>query len=110
MANWVYIIETNCTDPAKEKEVNDFYVNVHMRDVLESPGFLTAKRCVNQNPAPGQGKFISIYEIESDDVDKTVDTMQKNMTTKPFPVRQYLEVVRRTLYSQIGPTLHRKDG
>jgi len=30
MEKWVYFVHTNCLDPAREKEFNDWYDKVHL--------------------------------------------------------------------------------
>jgi len=78
MEKWIMLVYTNCTDPSREKEFNDWYDNTHVADVLEVPGFLNATRYANNNPSEGTGRFLAIYEIETEDIGKTMAALQEN--------------------------------
>ena len=74
------LVFTNCADPAREKEFNDWYDNTHVPDVLETPGFVTCTRYqLAGDPGPGQAKFLSVYEVESDDLASTMAGLQQRV-------------------------------
>ncbi len=77
MERWLLTVESNCCDPSREKEFNDWYNKIHLPDILETPGFVRAVRYENTNPAEGQGKFIAMYEIETDDLASTLAQFDK---------------------------------
>ncbi|MFC2066106.1 hypothetical protein ACFLUO_03455 [Chloroflexota bacterium] len=72
MEKWISMVETFCTDPSREKEFNDFYNNTHLPDVLKTPGFMAARRYAIKESRYGRGKYLTIFEIETDDIDKTI--------------------------------------
>jgi len=72
MERWLLTIESNCCDPSREEEFNTWYDTVHVPDILETPGFVRAIRYENTNPAEGQGKYVALYEIETDDLARTL--------------------------------------
>ena len=72
MYRWINIVETDCVDSSREEEFNDWYDNIHLPDVFQSPGFISATRCVIAEQREGRGKYLTIYEIETDDIDKTM--------------------------------------
>ncbi len=72
MEKWINTVEVLLTDPSREKEFNDFYNNMHLPDVLKTPGFMAARRFVIKEPRNGRGKYFSIYEIETDNIDETM--------------------------------------
>ncbi len=72
MARWILNVETNCADPKREKEFNDWYDRTHLFDVLETPGMVRASRYEYINPPEGQPKFMAMYEVETEDMDKTM--------------------------------------
>ena len=72
MEKWLLVVETNCIQPEKENEFNEWYNNTHVPDVLKTPGFVRATRYENSNPAEGRGKYQALYEIETDDLGKTM--------------------------------------
>ncbi|MCJ7522191.1 MAG: hypothetical protein MUP21_08255 [Dehalococcoidia bacterium] len=111
MQKWLLTVESNCSDPSKEKELNDWYDNVHLPDILETPGFLCAARYENTNPAEGQGKFIAMYEIETGDLEKTMTVFSENVNSKAAQGRMsdLVIAVGGGLYRQITPPMKRKQ-
>ncbi len=109
MARWLYMIHSNCADPARETEFNQWYDQVHIPDVLTTPGFLRAWRFENHKPGPGEGKFVAAYEIESDDIDSTLavlmaDVAQRRAQGRSSPL---LKVTGRNLYRLTSPAQSR---
>ncbi len=41
MERWLLVVETNCTDPSREKEFHQWYDNTHIPDLLTTPGVLS---------------------------------------------------------------------
>jgi hypothetical protein len=59
--------------PAREQEFNDWYDNVHVHDLLkEEKAFMAASRYQAAHPQNGQGKFVALFELETDDIEKTM--------------------------------------
>ena len=79
MAKWLLVAYTDSADPSREAEFNEWYDKTHLPDVMQSPGLVRATRYVNTDPEAGPGKFLATYEIESDDIDKTMATFQKRL-------------------------------
>jgi len=79
MEKWINMVEMHVTDPSREKEVNDWFQNIHLPDLLKTPGFVSAKRYVMKEPRNGRGKFVAIYEIETDDIEKTLELRKQYM-------------------------------
>lgn len=74
----------------REDEYNDWYDHVHLVEVLQVPGFVAAQRFSAGEPMPGREgpprKYLSIYEIEADDVHTALGNLSKavagmNMST-----------------------------
>jgi hypothetical protein len=102
MAKYVIEVGTNCKDPAKEAEYNDWYNNIHLPDVLETPGFVRATRYENTEAGKGQAKFIALYEVETDDIDAFMKANNANMAekTKAGRISDQLVLVSRALYKE----------
>lgn len=81
MARWLLAVETNCADPSRETEFAEWYDNTHLQDVLEPPGILTGARYENLDPSAGRGKFLALYEIESDNIEETTAAFWANVNT-----------------------------
>ncbi len=104
MAKWLLVVETNCNDAAREAVFNDWYDNIRLPDVLETPGFIRATRYENTDPPEGKGKFLAIYEIETDDFRQTMKALGENMGKKRAEGRTsgLVESVSLDHYKQIG--------
>lgn len=105
MAKWFYQVQTACTDPAKEDEFNEWYDNTHIPDLLKADGFECATRYANNDVVPGEGKYLAIYEVESDDIQKTwkaygghVQKIRDQGRVSPL-----CKVVSRSLWQQMRP-------
>jgi len=82
MAKWIRVVETNCTDAAREAEFHEWYNKVHLPDMLETPGIIKATRYEDVEPSEGKGKFLAIYEIETDNIDKLMKASRDNVARK----------------------------
>ncbi|MGD9365094.1 MAG: hypothetical protein PVH87_05315 [Desulfobacteraceae bacterium] len=82
MKKWLLIVESNCTDPDRDADFNEWYNNIHLPDMLELPAVVRVDRYENINPGDGEAKYIALYEIESDDIHKTIDDTAKHIQSK----------------------------
>ena len=78
MADHVMVVFTNPV-PGREDEYNEWYNNVHLGEVLRTPGMTCARRYrlvdgVGSREEP-QHRYLAIYELESDDVKSTLKQM-----------------------------------
>ena len=79
LERWLVTIETNCTDPSREKECNEWYDGTHVPDVLSTPGMLRATRYENPTPGEGRGKYLALYEFDTEDLLQTMAVLNDNM-------------------------------
>ena len=106
MEKWLCSVYSNCVDPSREKEFNQWYDTVHLPDIMETPGVVRASRYEIKRPAEGQGKFLALYEIETEDIGKTMSAMQETTSekTKQGRMSELANVVAVVLSRQItGP-------
>ncbi len=82
MKKWLLIVESNCIDPDREAEFNEWYNNIHLPDMLELPAVVRVDRYENINPEDGQARYIALYGMESDDIQKTIDDITKHVQAK----------------------------
>jgi hypothetical protein len=110
MERWLLVVETNCTDPSKEKEFDHWYNNTHIPDVLSTPGVLSAARYENPGHGEKQGKFVALYDVETEDILQTMATLNDNMTKwgEQGRLPKYLEVVSGCVYRQVAATVRKK--
>jgi hypothetical protein len=97
---WLLLVESECRDPGREKEYNDWYDRIHIPDILSgSPGFKNAIRYALYAPVKGHGKYLAVYEIETADIDRTMAAHKANVEAKYAAGRksELLEIVSRKL-------------
>jgi len=109
MAKWFLLGYTDCSDPSREEEFNEWYDKIHLADALKIPGFVSATRYVNVDPNAGPGKFLVICEIESDDIDKTMGALQEHMVQlrEQGRISELVVIVSMATYRQISSLARR---
>jgi hypothetical protein len=63
------VVQTSPVDPAKEDEYNNWYDNTHIPEILQIPGFVSARRF--KLPGPGRDgahSYLAVYELDADDL------------------------------------------
>lgn len=61
----LFIVESNCASPDREREFNDWYDRTHIPDLLGTGLFHTAHR-FRQETGQGGGAYVAIYETTGD--------------------------------------------
>lgn len=70
MTKYLLFAFSDCKDPKREDEFNDWYDNTHMPDMLEVPGFIQATRWVSADKKEGEiRKYLAMYELETDSIE-----------------------------------------
>ena len=106
MARSVLLVFTNATD-GDDAEFNRWYDEVHLKEVLEAPGFVAAERFdlsgAQMDEAERAHRYLAIYEIEGDPAAalKSLRELapQMNMTST------LAGDAATSLYSQISPRM-----
>lgn len=83
---WLSLVESNC-DPERDAEFNDWCEQVQVPAALGIPGYVAARRLCIREFRDGRGKYMTMYEIETDNI---VETMRARGAA-PAPVRTDLE-------------------
>lgn len=82
MERWLVLVETNCKDEKRDSEFNAWYDEVHIPDVLSFTDHKSAARYTLRYPAVGKGKYLAVYEIETENIQKTMEASMKQMEAK----------------------------
>jgi hypothetical protein len=88
LQRWLNLVDLNCADSSKEKDFNEWYDKVYLSNVLEIPGFMAATRYEIKEFRDGRGKYLTIYEIETGDIEKTLEISKENHVEKKELGRQ----------------------
>lgn len=71
MTKYMLFAFSDCKDPAREAEFNDWYDNIHLPDMLEVPGMIKATRWMSARPAEGdRRRYLALYELETDNLEE----------------------------------------
>jgi hypothetical protein len=78
MARYFFYAFSDCKDPAREEEFNEWYANTHIPDMLQVPGMIQATRWEAAEPKDNmKRKYLALYEFETDDITKFNADVQK---------------------------------
>jgi hypothetical protein len=72
----------NCTDPTREKEFNDWLNNVHLPDIMETKEYKRVSRYELIQGGENKGKYITISEIETDNLEALAAKHSANLAKK----------------------------
>ncbi|MBI2908981.1 MAG: hypothetical protein HYX92_15165 [Chloroflexi bacterium] len=127
MARYMWLVEQESSDPAREQEFEEWLDKYHLPSLLDAPGVVSATWYVNEGPkvdglqvvpshgrnaapatgwAKGQAKNVAVYEIETDDLEKTwmeLYTWVTEQQKKAGWRHSLLNVVRRSVWRQATP-------
>jgi hypothetical protein len=83
MPRYMFFVFSDCKDPSRENEFNEWYNNFHVPDMLEISGMIKATRWTSASDKPNQRrKYLALYELETDDIDKfDADVRKATMST-----------------------------
>jgi hypothetical protein len=104
MASYAYTVFSDAV-PGREQEFNRWYDEQHLADVLKVPGFVAAQRFrLAQDDAAAPARYLAIYEIETDDPQRTLAELHVRAGTPAMPISPALDiaVVKPLLYGAIG--------
>lgn len=107
MPRAVLVVATNCP-PGQEAAFNDWYTNTHVPDILQLPGMVAATRYeIVGQPRTGQGRFLALYEIDSDDPAATMSGVNRAIPGLAAQGRMFdgLELVYGATYQPITERL-----
>lgn len=74
--------------PGTDDDYNDWHKNKHVGDVLDLPGFISAKRYRLADVSKGGAttwNFFTIYEVETDDPEAVLAEMGRRYGTDQMP-------------------------
>jgi len=69
MPRGIMYVETMPVSPDRVEEYHTWYNDTHLAQITSVEGIVSARRFA---PADGNGPFIAIYELDSDDLDAVV--------------------------------------
>jgi hypothetical protein len=104
MPKWLILVEVNCTDPDRTEELNDWYEKTHIPDLLQVPGISRVTRYENITPGEVRSKFLTLLEVEADDVWQVTTALQEDSARAEKEGRrtELLQIVAGAVYQQLS--------
>ena len=113
---YTWVVLTNC-DSMHEREFNEWYDQVHLRDLLRIPGVTGATRAIistSQMAMAGGSltiataqsidakyKYLACYHLETDDIDGFFETVRSRSGTPEMIISPYLLDAYTVMYEDI---------
>jgi len=90
-----FLVFTSPVD-GMDDEFNQWYDDQHLADVLDIPGFVSARRYRLVEPKHQadelmRWQYMAIYEIECDDISLALDEIRKRAGTTAMPISDALD-------------------
>ena len=98
------VVLSNCTE-GTDAAFNEWYDNVHLRDVLKVDDFVSAQRFEMSVPMSEgkQYKYCAIYNVETDDPEAALNRLNSKAGTPEMALSDTLVEVHAALYEEHGP-------
>ena len=103
--------------PGKEDEYNAWYEEHHLKDVINCPGFVSARRfrlATTQfqfNTVTPAYRYLALYEIETDDIEGSLQEIVNRAGTADMVMVDAIDMgtLSAPLYEEVTPLILAKD-
>jgi hypothetical protein len=106
MAKHIFLAFTNPTE-RREDDYNDWQDNEHLPHGLQNPGFVGATRYrladAQFAPAEGRARYVTVWEIETDDIAQTLAEAQERQKTAIFTDALDFNTIETFVYTALKP-------
>jgi len=89
MEKHMFVVFTNAVE-GQENIYNEWYTDVHLKDVLQVPGIVAAQRFklsdVQRDAPPFPWQYLALYEIETDDLNRTLAALRERAGTSAMVI------------------------
>jgi len=104
MAHYCFVVFTDAV-AGREAELNTWYDQQHLADVLRVPGFVAARRFKLAQPESNlPGRYLALYEIEADDPQAALAELTNRSGTAQMVMTEALDLGKTsaTLFAALG--------
>ncbi len=101
-ASWLYLVQTDCADPAQAEEFDDWYDHEHLPALAQVPGVVRARRYIAVSGAP---KSLAAFELAAREVYASPAWLAARETPRTARMRRLFSNARRAIYRLILPTV-----
>lgn len=105
MPKGVFVVQSSPLDAEHEQAFNDWYTGEHIPEVLAVPGFVGARRYRVTDPNADGHPYLTVYEIEADDVRAPLKEVFRRARDGQFSLPEHVRTAATpttTLYELIG--------
>jgi hypothetical protein len=104
MKKWLILVEVNCTDPDRVHELHAWYERTHIPGLLQVPGIVRVTRYENVTPGDVRSKFLTLLEVEAEDVWQVTTALQEDSARAEKEGRrtELLQIVAGAVYQQLS--------
>ena len=87
------LVATSSAAEGRDDEYNNWYDDVHAKDLLSIPGVKSARRfeATPFGPHPTPAKYLAIYEIEADDAGAVMAALGEGMASGKFSMTDSID-------------------
>jgi hypothetical protein len=89
MPKGILYVESRPASPDREDEYNDWYTNIHLKDVVALDGIVSARRFA---PLDDDGPYVAVYELELDDLSQVMKILGDAATSGRMPVSDAMQM------------------
>ena len=108
MPRYKMLVMTNAVE-GREDEFNEWYQSRHLPDVTAVPGFHSAQRfklAKVLSKGASAKPYLSIYEIETNDLEATISEMRRRARTEGMPISEAMAAgTFGVVYEEAGPVV-----
>ncbi len=98
-APWLYLVQTDCADPAQEAEFYDWYDHEHLPALAQVPGVLRARR---YRAAVGSPASLAAFELTAPEVFEGAAWLAARQTPRTDRMRRLYANAQRRMYQLIA--------
>ena len=104
MSRGIFLTYTNCTDPLREMEFNQWYSHTHLSDLSATEGFISARRFVSGAQLGNPSRYLTMFELEGEDLQETVQSLGRttNRTWEAGTHFEAMDVINLELWQQMN--------
>ena len=103
MGRYVFVVQTDPVE-GRDREYNQWYDEIHLKDVCAFPGFVGARR-FRLVEGDAKAKYLAIYELETDDPQRDIAALTAAAGTDRMRMSDALELSSATTALSLPPTM-----
>src|SRR5215468_1280424 len=102
MGRFVFVVQTEPV-PGRDREYNQWYDEIHLKDVCAFPGFVGARR-FRLVEGDAKTRYLALYELETDDPQRDLAALTAAAGRERMRMTDALDLPRATtaLFEQIA--------